>query len=167
MFTVHFLTLDKLPDDTARFKQFLKDFAEGVKKDHDATNNAVGGQAKFLAGMLTGPIIAAGMKSKTPLQWALSKGGPLPAELTKYGKYYLFKWTNLQRVAHVAKAFGKNFVFVFIAWETGVVIGSMINQILPQDTKDLIGATVYEIVNEGGWKNLWENPFGWKYWWPR
>jgi hypothetical protein len=52
------------------------------------------------------------------------------------------------------------FVLVTVAFEGGVLVGSLINQALPDDAKDSIGGTINEIVNEGGWKELWRHPFG-------
>ena len=65
-----------------------------------------------------------------------------------------------QRALLVAKAAAAKFVLVTIAYEGGVVVGSIINQALPEPTKDAIGGTINEIVNEGGWKLLFTHPFG-------
>jgi hypothetical protein len=41
-----------------------------------------------------------------------------------------------------------------------VAVGSVINQFLPDSTKDAIGGTINEIVNENGWRLLYKHPFG-------
>jgi hypothetical protein len=40
-----------------------------------------------------------------------------------------------------------------------VLIGSVVNQFLEEETKDTIGGTINGIVNEGGWKPLFKHPF--------
>ena len=47
-----------------------------------------------------------------------------------------------------------------VAFEGGILIGSVINQFLPEDVKDAIGGTIYEVVEEQGWKLLFKHPFG-------
>ena len=73
------------------------------------------------------------------------------------------QWTTLsagQRLGRVALAAGAKFALVTMAYEGGVLIGAVINQALPDDVKDAIGGTINEVVNEGGYKLLWERPFG-------
>lgn len=41
-----------------------------------------------------------------------------------------------------------------------MLIGSIVNQFLPESTRDAIGGTINEIVNEEGYKELWRHPFG-------
>jgi hypothetical protein len=69
-------------------------------------------------------------------------------------------WRQRQSRLRVAGAAAAKFVLVTIAYEGGVLIGSVVNQALPESTQDAIGGTINEIVKEGGWKLLWEHPFG-------
>ena len=60
----------------------------------------------------------------------------------------------------VARASLVRFVLVTAAYEGGVLIGSVINQALPEKVQDAIGGTINEIINEGGWRELYKHPFG-------
>jgi RHS repeat-associated protein len=47
------------------------------------------------------------------------------------------------------------------AFAIGYGAGTLINDhVLSEDTKDAIGGTLNEIINEGGWKELFKHPFG-------
>lgn len=125
------------------------------------TNQHTAGKAmKFAGGMAVGGKVAAELGAVTPLKWALSGFGPLPAEFTKSGAIQVFRYTGMERLRLVAGAAGAKFVLVTLAYEGGVVVGSAINQTLSEEIKDAIGGTINEIVNEGGWKLLFTHPFG-------
>jgi hypothetical protein len=47
-----------------------------------------------------------------------------------------------------------------IAGGAGYLTGSLINEQLSEDTQTAIGGTINEIVNEGGWSELFTHPFG-------
>ncbi len=116
---------------------------------------------KFAAGAAVARgTIAAEMESATVLAWALKGVRSPPAEFTRSGAIQVFEFTTIERALLVAKATAARFVLVTIAYEGGVVIGSVINEFLPDSTKDAIGGTINEIVNEGGWRELWKHPFG-------
>jgi len=46
------------------------------------------------------------------------------------------------------------------AARAGYSVGEAINEYIPPDVQDAIGGTINEIVNEGGWKELFRHPFG-------
>jgi hypothetical protein len=120
------------------------------------------GQDEILCS-LTAPVggkVASEMGAVTPARWTLNGCGPLPMEFTKSGAIQVLDFTTVRRALIVAKAATAKFVLVTIAYEGGVVIGSVINQTLDDSTKDAIGGTINEIVNEGGWKPLYQHPFG-------
>ena len=72
----------------------------------------------------------------------------------------MFEYTTVERLKLMALSTAAKFVLVTVAFEGGVLVGSLINQTLADDTQDAIGGTINEIVNEGGWKELWRHPFG-------
>jgi hypothetical protein len=147
-------------------KKGLSGFADAVWRDFVLTNQHTAGKAaKFGAGVVVGGAVAARLGARTPLAWARSGFGALPYEFaTKLGGgTSTLQWTTLsagQRLGRVALAAGAKFALVTMAYEGGVLIGAVINQALPEDVKDAIGGTINEIVNEGGYKLLWERPFG-------
>ncbi len=142
-------------------KEIIGTFAEGVWRDFKLTNKASAGTAaKFGAGLVVGGAVAKEFQALTPLRWALKGFGPLPLEFTKSGAIQVFEYTTVQRATQVALATGAKFILVTVAYEGGVLIGSIINQALPESTKDAIGGTINEIINEGGWKLLFKHPFG-------
>jgi hypothetical protein len=161
-------TSGTVPTDTARLKGFgrslgqgAQKFAAGVWSDFKATNTSPGKRIFTLtASLAAGPTVAGYFETSMPLGWAMRGFGPLPAEFTKSGAIRVFEYTFRQRAVLVAQSAAARFVLVTIAFEGGVLIGSVINQTLPDDTKDAIGGTINEIVNEGGWKDLWKHPFG-------
>jgi hypothetical protein len=110
--------------------------------------------------MLTAGAVAARHESLTPFKWAARGFGPLPAEFTKSGSIRVFQFSFGQRLGRVAMTTGMNFVYATLAFESGVAIGSIVNQGLSDETKTAIGGTINEIVNEGGYSLLWEHPFG-------
>jgi len=135
--------------------------AKAIWSDFKTTNKSTAGKAmKFGAGVAAGSTIAKPLEALTPLQWILRGFGPLPAEFTKSGAIQVFEFTTLERALLVAKAAAAKFVLITIAYEGGVLIGSAINQTLAESTKDAIGGTINEIVNEKGWKLLFTHPFG-------
>jgi hypothetical protein len=107
-----------------------------------------------------GSAVAQALETLTPLQWAVRGFGPLPMEFTKSGAIHVFEFTTLERALKVAQTAAAKFILVTIAYEGGVVIGSLINQTLPNATQDAIGGTIDEIVNHGGWMLLFKHPFG-------
>ena len=154
-------TSDKLPESKKSWSDLVSAFAAGTWADFKTTNASVGGKAaKFGAGLVVGGAVANQFEALTPLKWALRGFGPLPAEFTKSGAIQVFELTAGQRLGRVALAAGTKFVLVTVAFEGGVLIGSMVNQVLSEETKDAIGGTINEIINEGGWKELWRHPFG-------
>jgi hypothetical protein len=64
----------------------------------------------------------------------------------------------LQRAGAMATAAALKFFYVTIAFEAEATI--VANQLLNQKTKDAIGSTMYGIICEEGWKDLWRRPFG-------
>lgn len=132
-----------------------------IWKNIKLTNEMTAGKAaKFGAGLVVGGKVATEFGALTPLRWMIKGFGPLPAEFTRSGAIQVFEFTTLERALLVGKAMAAKFVLVTIAYEGGVVVGSVINEFLPENAKDAIGGTINEIVNEGGWKLLWEHPFG-------
>jgi len=63
--------------------------------------------------------------------------------------------------AGAAAAYGSA---VFGAGALGYGIGTLINSQLSESTHDAIGGYTNQIANEGGWKELWQHPFGWGLW---
>jgi hypothetical protein len=157
---VFVVTSDKMPREED-LKEIIGTFAEGVWRDFKLTNSLTAGKAaKVGAGLVVGGAVAKQFESLTPLRWALRGFGPLPVEFTKSGAIQVFEYTSVQRAMHVAKAAGAKFILVTVAYEGGVLIGSVINQALSETTQDDIGGTINEIINEDGWKLLFEHPFG-------
>lgn len=147
--------------DKSSLSRMIRSVAEGAWQDFKTTNRATAGKAvKTGLGLAVAGKTAAQFESLTPLQWMIHNFGPLPAEFTKSGSIQVFEFSTLERSMLVAKSTAANFVLVTVAYEGGVLIGSFINQALPESTKDAIGGTINEIVNEGGWKELFKHPFG-------
>jgi len=155
-------TSNEVVSDKKTLGQLVGNFANGVWKDFKTTNQATAGKVvKFAAGATVARgTIASYYEVYTPLQWAMKGFGPLPVEFTKSGAIQVFEYTTVQRALLVLRAAGIKFVLVTAAYEGGVLIGSVINQALPDSVKDAIGGTINEIVNEGGWKLLFTHPFG-------
>jgi hypothetical protein len=142
-------------------KRSIHQVATAVWKDFKTTNNSmVATGARTLTGMLlVAPAVARSLKFLTPLQWAAKGFGPLPSEFWTPG----VQWETLtfgQRAARVGISTATSAALTFVAFEGGVLIGSTINQFLPENVKDDIGGTINEVVNEGGYKELWRHPFG-------
>lgn len=57
------------------------------------------------------------------------------------------------------------FAYVTIVFESGIVVGSIVNQALNRESKDAIGGTIYRTIYEEGWKDLWRHPFGYGVFW--
>jgi hypothetical protein len=152
-------------DDVISDKKTLSDgiakIVQGTWRDFTLTNQTAAGKAaKFGAGVVVAGTVAKHMEAYTPLKWLLKGFGPLPAEFTKSGAIQVFEYTTVERLKLMALSTAAKFVLVTVAFEGGVLVGSLINQALPDDAKDSIGGTINEIVNEGGWKELWRHPFG-------
>lgn len=62
------------------------------------------------------------------MRWVVRGFGPLPAEFTKSGAIQVFEYTGLERLKVMAISTASKFVLVTVAYEGGVLIGSMINQ---------------------------------------
>lgn len=155
------LTNDSVISDKQKLSATFDSVVKGIWSDFKTTNQAMGGKAmKLGAGVVVGGAVAAPLGSLTPLQWAMRGFGALPAEFTASGAIQVFEFTFLERALLVAKTTAAKFVLVTIAYEGGVLIGSAINQTLAESTKDAIGGTINEIVNEGGWRLLFTHPFG-------
>jgi hypothetical protein len=155
------LTNDAVIHDKETLRSAFGSVVKAIWSDFKTTNQATAGKAmKLGAGIAVGGAVARPMESLTPLQWILRGFGPLPAEFTKSGAIQVFEFTTLERALLVTKAAAAKFVLVTIAYEGGVLIGSAINQTLSESTKDAIGGTINEIVNESGWKLLFTHPFG-------
>jgi hypothetical protein len=158
--TVSMFTADDVPNRNT-LRRLVTTMAEGAWADFKTTNEATAGKAlKAGAGLVVGGKVAAEFGAVTPLRWLLSGRGPLPIEFTKSGAIQVFQFTTAQRALIIAKAAAAKFVLVTVAYEGGVMVGSVINQTLSESTKDAIGGTINEIVNDGGWKLLWKHPFG-------
>jgi hypothetical protein len=152
---------DAAPTKQETLAELVAKVAEGTWKDFKLTNGSLGGKgAKFVGGVIVGGSVAAKFESHTPLKWALRGFGALPEEFTRSGAIQVFQRTTLQRALLVGKAAAAKFVLVTVAFEGGVLVGSVINQFLSEDTKEMIGGTINEVVNEGGWKLLFKHPFG-------
>jgi hypothetical protein len=152
---------DRVPENTSTFKQFAKRIAHGAWEDFKTTNRSTAGKGvKFGAGVLAASTAARMTGTLTPLRWLFSRFGPLPLEFTSSGVIQVFELTFAERLWAMARVAGAKFVLVTIAYEGGVLIGSVANQFLSEKTQDAIGGTINEIINEGGWKELWKHPFG-------
>lgn len=142
-------------------KRLLKKIAKGARNDYQLTNaHTFGKSAKFGAGLLAASYFAKETGTLTPMAWAVKRFGTLPLEFTKSGRLQIFTLTAFQRSMLVAGAMAAKFVTVTIAFKAGVAIGSVTNQFLSQEVKDAIGGTIYGIICDEGWKNLWRHPFG-------
>ena len=158
---VYFYSNEDAPKDMKSLRTLVKSMGKGAWDDFWLTNRStIGKGAKFGAGVLAGSYYAQETGTATPLQWVLRRFGPLPLEFTKSGKLQIFTLTMFERFKAMAVVAGYKFVCVTIAYEAGVVIGSVANQFLSQETKDAIGGTMYGILCEEGWKDLWRHPFG-------
>jgi hypothetical protein len=143
-------------------REGIRHFVQGTWHDFKLTNQSTAGHLiKFGAGALVvRGAVANEMGGYTPLRWVVRGFGPLPAEFTKSGAIQVFEYTGLERLKVMAISTASKFVLVTVAYEGGVLIGSMINQAIPDKTQDAIGGTIDEIINHGGWKDLWRHPFG-------
>jgi hypothetical protein len=158
VFTSNHATADK-----KSLSQLVGSFARGVSSDFLATNQATVGKAiKFGTGaVLVAPRVAEYYETYTPLKWAMKGFGALPGEFTKSGAIHVFpNTTTVQRAVAIARASAVSFALVTAAYEGGVLVGSIINQTLPEKVQDAIGGTLNEIINEGGWRDLYKHPFG-------
>lgn len=154
-------TSNEVVEDEKSLRQLVTSIAKGTWHDFKVTNKMTAGKAaKFGAGVVVGGKVATEFGAVTPVKWALKGFGALPAEFTKSGAIQVFEFTTMQRAMLVAKAAAAKFVLVTVAYEGGVLVGSVINQVLPETTKNAIGGTIDEIVNRGGWKLLFKHPFG-------
>jgi hypothetical protein len=158
-----------VPLDTVPAKTSIKDFiartVRAIERDASLTRTSLGGRAaKFAASIVVGSAVAKSVESLTPLQWAARGFGPLPYEFTRSGAIQVFQLSGPERLVRVAVPAVAKGALVFLAFNGGVYVGAALNQVLSDQAKDAIGGTIHEIVNEGGWKDLWRNPFGWKFW---
>jgi hypothetical protein len=155
------LSSDHVTQDKRTLTQLVSNLAKGVASDFKTTNAAIASKAaKFAVGAAVGGPITDYYEAYTPLQWLLKGFGPLPAEFTKSGAIRVFEYTTLQRALIVGRAFAVRFVLITAAYEAGVLVGSIVNQALPEKVQTAIGGTINEIVNEGGWRLLFTHPFG-------
>ena len=155
------LERDSLKSITPSLGEGAKKFAHGVWSDFKTTNTSPAKRMFVVAAnVAAGPTIAGYYETKMPLSWALSRFGPLPMEFTKSGAIRVFEFSTAERLQLVAKGWGVRFIIVTAAFEGGVLIGSAINQTLPEKVQNAIGGTINEIINEKGWKELWRHPFG-------
>lgn len=147
--------------DRKSLRDMVASLAEGAWRDFRMTNASTAGHAaKFAASAAVGGAVASKLGATTPLGWLRSGFGPIPAEFTKSGAIQVFQLSAGQRLGRVAFAAGAKFVLVTMAYEGGVLVGSVINQFLSDEVKDAIGGTINEIVNEEGYQELWKHPFG-------
>jgi hypothetical protein len=155
-------TSNHVTEEKKTLQQLVSTFANGVWSNIKTTNKATAGKVvKFGAGAAVARgALADYYETYTPMQWAMRGFGPLPAEFTKSGAIQVFEYTTVERALAVARAAAVKFVLVTAAYEGGVVIGSVINEALPETVQDAIGGTINEIVNEGGWRLLFKHPFG-------
>lgn len=156
----------------AAMKNFLGDTQEEQLK----------AAAKFAAGGLAGGAVAKAFGSLTPLQWILKGFGRIPSQYLAYRATPVLQFTYKQglvqtyrglgrflggngarillaelsfgqRLASVAKVGGAKAVLVAIAFGGGYYVGTLINEeALDEDAQFLIGGTINQIVNEGGWR---------------
>jgi hypothetical protein len=162
--TVIVIPLDTVPSTTS-LKEFIARTTREIERDAALTRRSTGGRAaKFAASAVVGSAIARPFEALTPLQWAARGFGPLPYEFTKSGAIQVFELSGPQRLIRVAAPAAAKAALVFLVFNGGVYVGAAINQMLSETTKNAIGGTINEIVSEGGWKDLWRNPFGWKFW---
>jgi hypothetical protein len=156
---------DDIPADKQSVKDLIWSVVSEIEKDASLTRDSTGGKAaKLLGSVVVGGSVATKFESLTPLKWALRGFGPLPYEFTKSGAIQVFDLSLARRAVRVAGPAAAKGALVFIAFNGGVYIGATINQALSDDSKNAIGGTINEIVNEEGWKALWRNPFGWRVW---
>ena len=141
---------------------WLEKFTKGMWADWQTTNQHTGGKAaKFAASLIAGGVIAKNLEVTSPGAWALNRFGPLPLEMTRNGALQVFRLSKLQRLGFVAVGAGVKYALItLISFHGGVFVGSVINAALPKPVKHAIGGTINEIVNEGGWRELWRHPFG-------
>lgn len=155
------MEFDNEPADRETFKRGVRGLVAAISEDFRLTNSHLAGRgAKVAAGLLVGGAVATELGAMTPLKWALSKFGALPWEFTSSGSIQVFQLSWGARLGQVALAAGVKFVLVTLVFEGGVLIGSIVNQALPEESKNAIGGAINEIINEGGWELLWEHPFG-------
>jgi hypothetical protein len=156
---------DLLPAEKESLRKLIADVAARIERDAALTRDSTGGQAaKFIGSLVVGGAVAARVESLTPLKWAARGFGPLPYELTKSGAIQVFELSFAQRAVRVAVPAVAKAALVFVAFNAGVYVGAAINQTLSDEVQDAIGGTLNEIINEGGWKDIWRNPFGWRMW---
>ena len=162
-------TSQSVPTHQSRLKTFAHAMGEGTKKFasgvwHDfKTSNRSSAKLVLTMGVanpLMGSYVANYYQTRMPVGWLLSRFGPLPCEFAGNGTIRVFELTSLERAMLVAKGAAVRFALVTVAFEGGVLIGSAINQALPESAKDAIGGTINEIINERGWQELWKHPFG-------
>lgn len=155
-------TSEHIISDKHILREGIRKFAQGTWHDFKLTNRSTASHLiKFGAGaMVVRGAIAKEMGAYTPLRWALKGFGPLPEEFTKSEAIQVFEYTGLERLKLMAISTASKFVLVTVAYEGGVLIGSMINQAIPERAQDAIGGTIDEIINRGGWKEIWRHPFG-------
>jgi hypothetical protein len=152
---------DEAIADKKTLAQGITTFVNSTWRDFQLTNHSsFKSVAKFGAGVLIGQKVSQEMGVFTPMKWVAKKFAPLPMEFTKSGAIQVFEFTTRERIKQVAIGAAAKIVLVTVAWEGGVLVGSMINQVIPEDTKETIGGTINEIINESGWKELWKHPFG-------
>jgi hypothetical protein len=130
--------------------------------------------------VLGGGAIARALGGLTPLRWVLSGFGALPREYVTYralpviqygpggvqglayrgaaefiggnGTRILVASSLASRLALVARVVATRFVLVAMAFEGGWRVGTFINEeMLEDDTRMMIGGTLNQIINEGGW----------------
>ena len=142
-------------------KPSLHQIARAVWSDIRTTNRSLAGKgANKIGGALISSNITNYYEALSPAKWALKGFGPLPYEFTASGA---IQWTELTfgaRLLRVGISAGVSSALTFVAFEGGVLIGASINQALPESVKDDIGGTINEVINEGGYKELWQHPFG-------
>lgn len=152
---------DVEPQQRASLGSLLKTMARRAWEDFRLTNASSGGKVvKLGAGVIVGGAVAQGVGALTPLQWMGRGFGAIPAEFTRSGAIQVFRWSFGQRLLRVAAAAATKFVLVTVAFEGGVAIGAVLNQALPETSKQTIGGALNELVYCEGWKELWRHPFG-------
>lgn len=149
------------PSDKESLKLFMRNLVSDAINDFNVTNaHTLGKGAKFVAGTFASSYFAKETGTLTPIAWATRRFGPLPLEFTKSGSLQIFSLTIAQRLGAMAIAAAAKFALVTIAYEGGVFVGSVTNQFLSEEFKTDIGGTMYGIICEEGWKDLWRHPFG-------
>ncbi len=137
---------------------------------------------KFACSAIAGGTIAKKFGGLTPLGWALRGLSAFPKEYVSYralpvlqflpngsltqvyrgvgafvggngARIYVAEMTVGQRLLFAGRIAGARFVLVSIAFEGGYMVGTLVNDhVLEDDSKNIIGGVINQVVNERGWR---------------